>query len=192
MDDYQGPHAVMSRKAKNEINKYRSASYRRMHHNKTVSFNKKDGLYEIALPHQQINKYQKFDISKVREELQNNNFSKATPDQMRKAKLVMSPNPNLGYDNDYFGENYEVFKVNFNKDRVSFTDMKNRSGNFSHLRRSQQIRPNRSISQNEFSMRTPMKSVDNFLPVIHRHRKGIRSPSSFSANDANMDEVLIL
>ena len=96
------------------------------------------------------------------------------------SKLTKSPtiaNTNSDYNSDYLLDDHSVFKITFDKDSTTVTDMGNSGFSFTEVRKSYDRKSGRSMSFDEQRKR---ETLQNILPVINQYRRMMRSPGSIS------------
>lgn len=150
----------------------------------------------ITVPMNLKNKYNRFNLKQVREEIRKN-----TNEFIRSSKVIgrtnpISPATGEDYNSDYPVKDYSVFKVTFDKDSTTVTDMGNSGFSFTEAVGTSNPQMNRSVSYSGrgvglMNKRETIRSVDNLLPIINQYRRSMNSPMSTHARDIQFDDIII-
>jgi hypothetical protein len=83
-----------------------------------------------------------------------------------------------------------MFKVTYDKDSTTVTDMGNSGFSFIETGPPSDPRMNKSMSHSKVDSRSSLRSIDNLLPFIHQYRRVMRSPASVDGRNAYDDEPI--
>jgi len=98
----------------------------------------------------------------------------------RSTQIITTTDRANDYTDDYAGDDYSFFKVTYEKDSTTITDMSNSGFSFIETGEPSNPKMNRSISYSKRNEQTSLRNVDNVLPFIHKYRRAMQSPSSVS------------
>jgi hypothetical protein len=133
----------------------------------------------IKVPKGILNRYKKFNITNVREELRNNTFNYPIIGRNRKQVNHVKKSSNLltptDYNSDYLMDEMSVFKVTFDNNSTTVTEMGNSGFSFTEAHDTHNPRMNRSVSLSNKKRTDAARSVENFLPIIHQYRRDMNS-----------------
>lgn len=132
-----GPYSQMKQNVGRHSPKKRSNSY--------MNVNQEHNLYEdaktqilkpkISVPKNFKQKYDKFNIRQVREEVhRNESLSKLKNRGGHAVPQGTKPATNTDYNSDYLLEDYSVFKITFDKDSTTVTDLGDSGFSFTETR----------------------------------------------------------
>ena len=135
-----------------------------------------DGLYKLPVP-TSFNKYKRFSIKQVRDEIDHEYDYGEQPLSTIRNKKKSYLNPNTDFNIDYSTDDWSRFKITFDKDSTTVTDM-NGSG-FSFIETKEGL--NSSSYREAFTdEKKKRESLNHILPVIYQYRRMMRSPGSIS------------
>lgn len=198
--EQEGPYCKMEMNIQKKIPDKRSTSFK---DTKIPS-----GLYDdfeddslklkstIKVPKDILNRYNKFNIGNVREELRNNSFNypmvasnKKQAKHARKFNDLITPHD---YNSDYLMDEMSVFKVTFDNNSTTVTEMGNSGFSFTEAHNTHNPRMNRSLSLSDKKRTDTTRSVDNFLPIIHQYRREMNSPMSTNGKFSKFNDIMAL
>ena len=148
----------------------------------------KDNMNKIKVP----KKYDKFSIHQIRKEFEQNNAYTENQSKHVARNIIRSAaktNSNSDYNSDYLLDDHSVFKITFDKDSTTVTDMGNSGFSFTEVRSSFDRRMGRSMS---FDAKSKQDSLQHILPVINQYRRMMKSPGSISEHHTRAGIPIIL
>lgn len=132
-----GPYSQMKQNVVRYLPKKRSNSFMDVKHEHNLYEDVQNQIVKpkIVMPKNFKQKYDKFSIKKVREEVhKNDDYLKATNRGRQVMHIGSKQTANTDYNSDYLLEDYSVFKITFDKDSTTVTDMGDSGFSFTETR----------------------------------------------------------
>ena len=134
-----------------------------------------DGMYKLTVP-VSLKKYKRFSIQQVRDEISNENAYGENPTKFLKMSQKKL-NLNTDNNNEYLFDDHSTYKITFDKNSTTVTDIGDSDFSFIDVRKSYDSKLARSTSNDEERKRDSLKHI---LPVIYQYKRMMRSPGSIS------------
>ena len=187
-------HPQMGENAASPLSRKRSTSFRiqKTHQDLYQDQKRREPKPKISVPKNMKSRYDKFNIKKVREEF-NQGISYPGVKQIDASKQAkMNSTNNTDYNSDYLRDDISVFKVTFDNNSTTVTDMGNSGFSFTEAHGTTNPRMNRSMSYSHVSKNHSSKLIGGFLPIINQYQRAMNSPVSTSSKVIQFEDIAIL